>query len=51
MDVLIFVALGIIVLLVLVVGGRAERFNLRGLTRTWQPRYREDGKARRSNDG
>jgi hypothetical protein len=50
MDVLIFVALGIVILLMLLIGGRAERFNLRGLTRPWQPRYDKDDETQRSRD-
>jgi hypothetical protein len=51
MDVVIFVGFAVVVLLVLLIGGRAERFNLRGLTRPWQPRYRDDAKTRRPRDG
>jgi len=47
MDVLLFVAFGVVVSVILMIGGRAERFNLRGLTRPLQPRYRE-GKSQRS---
>jgi hypothetical protein len=46
MDVLIWIAFGIVVVLMLLIGGRAERFNLRLLTRPWQPKYRRDRKPR-----
>jgi hypothetical protein len=42
MDVLIFIAVGVVIVVMLVIGGRAERFTLRGLMRPWQPRYRND---------
>ncbi len=50
MAVAIFVGFAIVILLLLVIGGRAERFNLRGLTRPWQPRYRDDAQRDRSDD-
>jgi hypothetical protein len=50
MDVLIFVVVGVVILLMLWIGGRAERFNLRGLTRPWQPRYDKDDENQRSRD-
>jgi hypothetical protein len=48
--VLIFVVLGVVIVLMLVIGGRAERFNLRGLTPPWQPRYDEDDEPQGSRD-
>jgi hypothetical protein len=44
MNVLIWVAVVVIVLLMLLVGGRAERFNLRLFMRPFQPKYRRGGK-------
>ena len=51
MDVLIFIAVGAAILLILLVGGRAERFNLRGLMRPSQPTYRENSKHGPSDGG
>ena len=49
MDVFIWIGFGIVVLLILLVGGRAERFNLRLLSRPWQPKYRRDNEAVRDD--
>jgi hypothetical protein len=46
MTVAIFIAVGVVVVLMLLIGGWAERFNMRLLTRPWQPRYRDDSKPR-----
>jgi hypothetical protein len=41
-NVLIWIAFAVVVVAVLLIGGRAERFNLSRLTRPWQPKYRRD---------
>jgi hypothetical protein len=50
MDVLIFVGVGVVIALMLLIGGRAERFNMRGLMRPWQPGYRDDSKPPHDED-
>ena len=47
MDVFIWIAIGVVVVSMLLIGGRAERFNLRRLMRPWQPKYRDDDERSR----
>jgi hypothetical protein len=46
-DVLIFIGVGMVIVLMLLIGGRAERFNMRRLMRPWQPGYRDGSKQPR----
>jgi hypothetical protein len=50
MGTAVVISVVVAIVLMLLIGGRAERRNLRGLTRPWQPRYRDDLEPPRNGD-
>jgi hypothetical protein len=47
----IWVALVVLVLVILLIGGRAMKTNEREMSRPFQPTYRDDGEPKQRDDG
>jgi hypothetical protein len=47
----IWVALVVLVLVILLIGGRAMKTNEREMSRPFQPTYRDDGELKQRDDG